>query len=213
TRANAITSVGGLTAGAKIGTSSLRRVAQIRYLRPDLEVVPLRGNVPTRVQKVRDGRDGLDAALLAAAGLERLELADRIAVRLDPLEVMPTPGQGALGLEVRADDRAVRALLAPHEHAPRGRAGGAERRRPRARGGGRSSCGRASCAPASAGAGKCRRSPACTRPRGRRSCSTRSAPGGADSAGSSCSACPKPRTRPARRPTTSRGSCSRRCGR
>src|SRR5437667_9549908 len=55
TRANAIMSVGGLTAGAKIGTSSLRRVAQIRYLRPDLEVVPLRGNVPTRVPKVRDG--------------------------------------------------------------------------------------------------------------------------------------------------------------
>ena len=136
TRANAITSVGGLTAGAKIGTSSLRRVAQIRYLRPDLEVVPLRGNVPTRVQKVRDGRDGLDAALLAAAGLERLELADRIAVRLDPLEVMPAPGQGALGLEVRADDRAVRALLAPLEHAPSARAVAAERSLLRALGGG-----------------------------------------------------------------------------
>ncbi len=136
TRANAITSVGGLTAGAKIGTSSLRRVAQIRYLRPDLEVVPLRGNVPTRVQKVRDGRDGLDAALLAAAGLERLELADRIAVRLDPLEVMPAPGQGALGLEVRADDRAVRALLAPLEHAPSARAVAAESSLLRALGGG-----------------------------------------------------------------------------
>jgi len=92
--------------------------------------------VPTRVQRVRDGRDGLDAALLAAAGLERLELADRIAVRLDPLEVMPAPGQGALGLEVRADDRAVRALLAPLEHAPSARAVAAERSLLRALGGG-----------------------------------------------------------------------------
>ncbi len=127
TRDNGITSVAGLAAGAKVGTSSLRRVAQIRHLRPDLAVVPLRGNVPTRVQKVKEGRDGLDAALLAAAGLERLELADRIAARLDPLEVMPAPGQGALGLEVRADDRTVRATLAPLEHAPSARAVAAER--------------------------------------------------------------------------------------
>src|SRR5207247_7057546 len=108
-----VTSISGLTPGAKIGTSSLRRVAQIRYLRPDLAIVPLRGNVPTRVQKVRDGRDGLDAALLAEAGLERLELAGDIAARIDPFEVMPAPGQGALGLEVRADDRSARSALAP----------------------------------------------------------------------------------------------------
>ena len=117
TRDAGITSIAGLAAGTKIGTSSLRRVAQIRYLRADLEIVPLRGNVPTRVRKVKEGRDGLDAALLAGAGLERLELAGHIAARLDPLDVMPAPGQGALGLEVRADDRKARGALAPLEDA------------------------------------------------------------------------------------------------
>src|SRR2546422_11714845 len=76
-----------------------------------------RSNVPTRVRKVKEGRDGLDAALLAGAGLERLELAGHIAARLDPLDVMPAPGQGALGLEVRADDRKARGALAPLEDA------------------------------------------------------------------------------------------------
>jgi hydroxymethylbilane synthase len=113
TRDAHIASLAGLPAGAKLGTSSLRRVAQVRYLRPDVAIAALRGNVPTRVQKVKDGRDGLDAALLAAAGLERLGLSDRIAARLDPLEIMPAPGQGALGLEVRADDRSTRAVLSP----------------------------------------------------------------------------------------------------
>ena len=117
TRDAGITSIAGLAAGTKVGTSSLRRVAQIRYLRADLEIVPLRGNVPTRVRKVKEGRDGLDAALLAGAGLERLELAGQIAARLDPLDVMPAPGQGALGLEVRADDRKARGALAPLEDA------------------------------------------------------------------------------------------------
>ncbi len=113
TREAGVTSLADLAAGARLGTSSLRRMAQVRYLRADLDVVPLRGNVPTRVQKVKEGRDGLDAALLAGAGLERLELAGQIAARLDPLDVMPAPGQGALGLEVRADDRTARAALAP----------------------------------------------------------------------------------------------------
>jgi len=117
TREAGITSIAGLAAGTKVGTSSLRRVAQIRYLRADLDIVPLRGNVPTRVRKVKEGRDGLDAALLAGAGLERLELAGHIAARLDPLDVMPAPGQGALGLEVRADDHKARAALAPLEDA------------------------------------------------------------------------------------------------
>ena len=118
TRDAGVTSIAGLAAGAKLGTSSLRRVAQIRYLRADLDIVSLRGNVPTRVQKVKEGRDGLDAALLAGAGLERLDLAGQIAARLDPLDVMPAPGQGALGLEVRADDRKARAALAPLEDPP-----------------------------------------------------------------------------------------------
>src|SRR5213079_2760116 len=127
TRADGVTGIPALARGAKVGTSSLRRVAQLRYLRPDLEIVALRGNVPTRVQKVREGRDGLDAALLAAAGLERLELGGRIAARLDPLVVMPAPGQGALGLEVRSDDRRTRAALAPLEDGESARHVAAER--------------------------------------------------------------------------------------
>ena len=100
-----------LPAGTRVGTSSLRRIAQVRFLRPDLEVVPLRGNVPTRVRKV-ESHDGLDAALLAIAGLERLGLGGRGAV-IDPLDVMPAPGQGALGVEIRADDKATRSALRP----------------------------------------------------------------------------------------------------
>jgi len=128
TREAGITSIAGLAAGAKLGTSSLRRVAQIRYLRADLDIVPLRGNVPTRVQRVKEGRDGLDAALIAGAGLERLDLAGQIAARLDPLDVMPAPGQGALGLEIRADDRKARDALAPLEDPPSACQVAAERR-------------------------------------------------------------------------------------
>ena len=115
-----------LKTGARLGTSSVRRVAQVKHLRPDLEVVPLRGNVPTRVKKVKDGAQ-LDAALLAVAGLARLGLEDAVAARLDPLEVMPAPGQGALGLEIRADDRATRQALQPLEHPDSGVAVAAER--------------------------------------------------------------------------------------
>jgi hydroxymethylbilane synthase len=104
-------SLADLRAGARVGTSSLRRIAQVRFLRPDLEVVPLRGNVPTRVRKV-ERHEGLDAALLAIAGLERLGLGGRGAV-IDPLDVMPAPGQGALGIEIRADDKATRSALRP----------------------------------------------------------------------------------------------------
>ena len=136
TRADGVTGIGALAAGARIGTSSLRRVAQIRHLRPDLEVVPLRGNVPTRVEKVKQGRDGLAAALLASAGLERLALAGQIALRLDPLEVMPAPGQGALGLEIRAGEENVDAALAPLEDGASARAVAAERSLLAALGGG-----------------------------------------------------------------------------
>jgi hydroxymethylbilane synthase len=105
-----------LPAGTRVGTSSLRRIAQIRFLRPDVEVVPLRGNVPTRVRKV-ETRDGLDAALLALAGLERLDLGGK-ASPIDPLEVMPAPGQGALGIEIRADDQSTKRALQPlHDRA------------------------------------------------------------------------------------------------
>jgi hydroxymethylbilane synthase len=105
------TSILTLAPGTRVGTSSLRRVAQVRFLRPDLEVVPLRGNVPTRVRKV-EGREGLDAALLAIAGLERLGLGGKGSV-VDPLDIMPAPGQGALGIEIRADDKATRKALEP----------------------------------------------------------------------------------------------------
>ena len=104
-----------LPAGTKLGTSSLRRMAQVRHLRADLELVPLRGNVPTRVDKVL-AKGELDAALLACAGLARLGLESKIAARLDPLEVMPAPGQGALGLELRAGDSRTAAALAPLGH-------------------------------------------------------------------------------------------------
>ena len=114
-----------LPAGARVGTSSLRRITQILYLRPDLRVVSLRGNVPTRVRKVEEG-DGCDAALLALAGLERLSLGER-ATPIDPLEVMPAPGQGALGLEIRADDRRTRDALQPLGDAASARAVAAER--------------------------------------------------------------------------------------
>jgi len=119
------TGLGDLPQGARIGTSSLRRVTQVRYLRPDLRVVPLRGNVPTRVRKALAG-EGCDAALLALAGLERLSLGDR-AAPVHPLEVMPAPGQGALGLEIRADDGPTRAALRPLEDAASARAVAAER--------------------------------------------------------------------------------------
>jgi hydroxymethylbilane synthase len=114
-----------LAPGTRVGTSSLRRVAQVRFLRPDLEVVPLRGNVPTRVRKV-ETREGLDSALLAIAGLERLGLEGKGSV-LDPFDVMPAPGQGALGIEIRADDATTQRALAPLHHAVSATAVAAER--------------------------------------------------------------------------------------
>ncbi|MGH7529477.1 MAG: hydroxymethylbilane synthase, partial [Gemmatimonadales bacterium] len=106
-----VSSIGELPPGARVGTSSLRRVTQLRFLRPDVTVVPLRGNVPTRVRKVQSGKD-YDAALLALAGLARLGLEES-ATPVDAMDVMPAPGQGALGLEIRAADRETRERLAP----------------------------------------------------------------------------------------------------
>jgi hydroxymethylbilane synthase len=105
------TSLLDLPARCRVGTSSLRRIAQVRFLRPDLEVVPLRGNVPTRVRKV-EGREGLDVALLAVAGLARLGLENK-GSPIDPFEIMPAPGQGALGIEIRALDKAAKRALQP----------------------------------------------------------------------------------------------------
>lgn len=123
-----------LAPGTRIGTSSLRRIAQVRFLRPDLEVVPLRGNVPTRVRKAETG-EGVDAALLAIAGLERLDLGRKGSV-IDPLDIMPAPGQGALGIEVRSDDQKTRKALQPLHHSASAVAVTAERALLAALGGG-----------------------------------------------------------------------------
>jgi hydroxymethylbilane synthase len=101
----------GLPGGARIGTSSLRREAQLRERDPLLQVLPLRGNVNTRVRKLDDGQ--YDAIILAAAGLKRLGLASRIASLLDPEELLPAAGQGALAIECHADRPDVIAALAP----------------------------------------------------------------------------------------------------
>ncbi len=108
-------SIAELPRGARVGTSSLRRRAQLRALRPDLEVCDLRGNVGTRLRKLDAG--DVDAALLAAAGLNRLGLADRIVSLLDPPLWLSAPGQGAIAVQARADDARMIAVLAVLEHA------------------------------------------------------------------------------------------------
>ena len=107
---NHFDSVAALPLGAVIGTSSLRRLTQLRNLRPDLRIEPLRGNLDTRLRKLDDG--GYDAIVLAAAGLKRLGLASRIRTTFDEAQMIPAAGQGALGIEVRADATALRAQLA-----------------------------------------------------------------------------------------------------
>jgi hydroxymethylbilane synthase len=100
-----------LPAGARVGTSSLRRESQLRARFPHLVIEPLRGNVPSRVRKLDAGQ--YDAIILAAAGLKRLDLADRITALLTPEESLPAVGQGALGIECRADRDDLVRLLAP----------------------------------------------------------------------------------------------------
>jgi hydroxymethylbilane synthase len=109
-------SIDDLPQGAVVGTSSLRRVVQLRALRPDLRVEPLRGNLDTRLRKLDEG--GYDAIVLAAAGLVRLGLAARIAARFETTQMLPCAGQGALGIEVREDDSPLRATLAKLIHRP-----------------------------------------------------------------------------------------------
>ncbi len=96
------TGLGNLPQGAKVGTGSLRRQAQLRHHRGDLKLLEVRGNVPTRLEKL--DRGDYDALILAVAGLERLDLADRISAILTPPEMFPAVGQGALGIECRSDD-------------------------------------------------------------------------------------------------------------
>lgn len=103
-----------LPAGARIGTSSLRRQVQFLHRRPDLQIVPLRGNVETRLRKLETLK--LDAVVLAAAGLIRLGLQDRITQRLDPDVSLPAIGQGALAIEIREGDRGTAAAVEVLDH-------------------------------------------------------------------------------------------------
>jgi hydroxymethylbilane synthase len=100
-----------LPQGAIVGTSSLRREAQIKAKRPDLQVNTLRGNVNTRLRKLDEGQ--YDAIILATAGLIRLKMADRIASEITPEDSLPAGGQGAVGIECRSDDATTLALLKP----------------------------------------------------------------------------------------------------
>lgn len=109
-------SIEDLPIGACVGTSSLRRQCQLRALRPDLVIASLRGNVNTRLAKLDAGE--FDAIILAAAGLIRLGLGDRIRARLSTEASLPAGGQGAVGIEIRVDDQRVRDLLAPLNHVP-----------------------------------------------------------------------------------------------
>jgi hydroxymethylbilane synthase len=108
-------SIAGLPHGATIGTASLRRQAMVLRQRPDLTIVPLRGNVETRLRKLDE--DVADATLLALAGLKRLGLADAASAILDVDEFLPAVGQGAIGIETRADDSRTRDMLAAINHA------------------------------------------------------------------------------------------------
>lgn len=114
-----------LPIGARVGTSSLRRQAQLLAIRPDLEVRPLRGNVDTRLRKLKEAP--LDAVILAAAGLRRLGLVDRVTQFLEPEVMIPAIGQGALGLECRVEDPEINRLVRALNHRPSSCAVKAER--------------------------------------------------------------------------------------
>lgn len=114
-----------LPEGAKFGTSSIRRAAQVLRQRPDLEIVPFRGNVGTRLQKLLDGV--ADATMLAVAGLNRLGEGHRATALLDPEIFMPAPAQGAIGIAVRPADTRIADLVAVLDHAPTHTAIAAER--------------------------------------------------------------------------------------
>lgn len=103
-----------LPEGAKVGTSSLRRASQALAARPDLVVVPFRGNVPTRLRKLEEGQ--VEATFLAAAGLLRMEMGEHITSVIEPEVMLPAVGQGAIGIETREDNELIRELLFPLSH-------------------------------------------------------------------------------------------------
>ncbi len=108
-------SIAELPKGATMGTASLRRQAQVKLLRPDINIVPLRGNVGTRLAKISEGV--ADATILALAGLKRLGMADKATAILDPQQFLPAVGQGAIGIEIRDNDAATRAIVGTINHA------------------------------------------------------------------------------------------------
>lgn len=114
-----------LPEGAVVGSSSLRRAAQVKRMRPDLVVETLRGNLDTRLKKLENGL--YDAIILAAAGLHRMGWQERITSYFDPAEFLPAIGQGALGLEFRSDDDTIRKAVVPLHHADTATAVEAER--------------------------------------------------------------------------------------
>jgi len=130
---NRYASLAELPIGAVVGTSSLRRVALLRALRPDLKIDALRGNLDTRLKKLDSGL--YDGIVLAAAGLKRLGLQDRIRATFEPEQMLPAAGQGALGIEVRADRADVADVLASLLHMPTWLAVSAERAVSRVMGG------------------------------------------------------------------------------
>jgi len=99
---------------ARVGTSSLRRASQLLYMRPDIEIYPLRGNLDTRIRKLTS--ENLDAIILAGAGVKRLDLEHVISEYIDPDIILPAVGQGALCIEVRKNDPPVHELIAPLDH-------------------------------------------------------------------------------------------------
>jgi hydroxymethylbilane synthase len=129
-----VSSLRELPRGARVGTSSPRRTAQLKHLRPDVLVRELRGNVDTRLRKLDAGE--YDAIILASAGLRRLGFAARISAAVPVGEMLPAVGQGALGVETRDDDEQTRQLVAALDHAPTRAACTAERSLLRALGGG-----------------------------------------------------------------------------
>ncbi|MES2687013.1 MAG: hydroxymethylbilane synthase [Pseudomonadota bacterium] len=130
---NDFSSLDQLPAGAVVGTSSLRRLVLLKNLRPDLRIAPLRGNLDTRLRKLDEGH--YQAIVLAAAGLKRLGLASRIRQAFEPGQMLPAAGQGALGIEVRADRQDLLTALAGLAHMPTWLAVTAERTVSRAMGG------------------------------------------------------------------------------
>ena len=111
---NAFNSIGDLPIGARVGSCSLRRIVQLKALRPDLVILDLRGNVNTRLKKLDDGE--YDAIILACSGLIRLGFEDRIKQHLSPETSLPAVGQGALGIEIRSNDHEISSLVKPLIH-------------------------------------------------------------------------------------------------